>query len=104
MSVQEQISSRDSGAEYNMVAELPNTFNQVSGVYEVKHTDLCEFISIKYNVPNFHFEFSSCDIDAEPVFSVDAMMLPQCEKDNLEVAFKTSACNYILIGALLDDL
>ena len=87
-----------------MVAKLPNTFNQVSSVYEINHTDLCDFISVKYNIVNFHFEFASYDLDAEPVFTVDSMPLPQCEKDNLEVAFKSSACNYILIGALLDDM
>jgi hypothetical protein len=87
-----------------MPGKLPKTFNNVSGVYEVKHTDLCAFISKKYKIPNFHLEFSSCDVEEEPVFVVDSMPLPQCEKDNLEVAFKSSACNYILIGALLDDL
>lgn len=87
-----------------MVVKLPNVFNQVSGVYEIKHTDLCHFISVKYNLPDFHFEFIKNDIEAEPVFIVDSMPLPACEKDNLTEGFKSSTCNYMLIGAMLDDM
>lgn len=87
-----------------MVEKLPNTFNEVSGVYEISHSDLCNFISEKFNIENFHLQFNCSDLDCADLFHVDAIPIVPAEKLVIKEAFLKGECEYRHIGALLDNL